>query len=206
MGIFLKNRHPLLRARNNSGTVLCNTILYDTIHGVKDVIQKFDKFLLKKNLKFEAVIVGGAAIILLNLTDRKTKDIDCLDPQISSEIYQASLDFLEAVETDLRPNWLNNGPEDLKSTLPKNWEMRIQKIFEGKSITFYTLGRMDLLKTKLFAFCDREIDFEDCLKLRPSAIELDQCFEWVTAQDGNPLWPKRVEEMFHLLKKALNDE
>ena len=47
----------------------------------------------------------------------------------------------------------------------------------------------DLLKTKLFALCDRGIDLPDCIALAPTAHELDECVPWLAVQDGNSqLW------------------
>jgi N-acetylglucosamine-6-phosphate deacetylase len=49
-----------------------------------------------------------------------------------------------------------------------------------------TLGRADLLKTKLFALCDRGTDLSDCVALAPTAAELDEAVLWLAEQDANP--------------------
>jgi hypothetical protein len=55
-----------------------------------------------------------------------------------------------------------------------------------------TLGRPDLLKSKLFALCDRGTDLPDCLALAPTAEELADCVPWLEVRDGNELWPEHV--------------
>ena len=41
---------------------------------VKETLQQFDKFLFKRGLRFEAVVIGGAALDLLGVISRPTKD------------------------------------------------------------------------------------------------------------------------------------
>ena len=56
-----------------------------------------------------------------------------------------------------------------------------------------TLGRADLLKTKLFALCDRGTDLSDCVALAPTAAELADAMIWLAEQDTNPGWPAHVK-------------
>ena len=56
----------------------------------------------------------------------------------------------------------------------------------------HSLGRADLLKTKLFALCDRGTDLPDCVALAPTAAELAEALPWVAFQDANPDWPAHV--------------
>lgn len=69
---------------------------------------------------------------------------------------------------------------------------RVERIFEGQALALDTLGRSDLLKSKLFALCDRGTDLPDCVALAPTASELDECLPWLDLQDGNELWPEHV--------------
>ncbi len=52
--------------------------------------------------------------------------------------------------------------------------------------------RPDLLKSKLFALCDRGTDVPDVIALAPTAKELAECAPWLEGQDGNELWPAHV--------------
>ena len=169
------------------------------------VIEEFDKFLTSKNLKFEATILGGAALNILRITSRFTSDVDCITPNLPKEIKEASSEF-QKMRKDLKliPDWLNNGPDQLVRELPDGWESRIVLGFKGESLTIYILGRPDLLKTKLFAFCDRtNPDYEDLLELKPTREELSDSILWVKDRDANPDWPANVEQNFILLRENL---
>lgn len=172
---------------------------------MKEVIQAFDDFLLSKRLTFEAVIIGGGALIILDVIDRKTKDIDCLDPKIPESVVKASMEFARTrQELGLWERWLNNDPLGLKQDLPSGWQDRLQEIYRGKALKFDTLGRSDLLKSKLFAYCDRtEPDRSDLLCLKPTSIELLEAISWVKMRDSHPMWIKHVDVAFSSLGKEL---
>ena len=110
----------------------------------------------------QAVIVGGAALSLLGLTERQTRDVDVLLPDLSAGI-----------------------------------------VFAGEAITMSTLGRDDLLKTKLFALCDRGTDLQDCLALAPTEDELSGAESWIVHQDTNPMWPEHVRGTLDDLRRRL---
>ncbi len=175
---------------------------------MKDVIKAFDQYLKSQSLKFEAVVIGGGALIIMDVVDRKTKDIDCLDPEIPKEVKEASKAFAKLRrEFLLDDNWLNNGPVTLKRELPADWRNHLQDLYVGEAIHLTCLGRADLIKSKLFAYCDRtNPDFEDLLKIKPTAKELEDSLEWVRFRDGNPGWPAHVDLAFSVLKKALKYE
>lgn len=175
---------------------------------MKKVIKAFDQYIKSRALKFEAVIIGGGALIIMDVVDRKTKDIDCLDPEIPQEVKEASKDFARLFrEHLLDENWLNNGPATLRKELPPDWRNRLQDLYIGEAIKLTCLGRSDLLKSKLFAYCDRTSpDFEDLLMLKPTTEELKDSIEWVKLRDANPGWPTHVEKAFVVLRKALKYE
>ena len=50
-----------------------------------------------------------------------------------------------------------------------------------------------LLKTKLFALCDRGTDLSDCVALAPTTAELADAMIWLAEQDTNPGWPAHVK-------------
>jgi len=62
----------------------------------------------------------------------------------------------------------------------------------GRDLGLDAVGRIDLLRAKLFALCDRGIDLGDCLALAPTAEELATIVPWVAVQDINPDWPAHV--------------
>jgi len=122
----------------------------------RETIARFDSFLHERGLGLEAVVVGGAALGLLGVTDRQTRDVDVLQPA-----------------------------------------------FSGTALTLRALGRTDLLKTKLFALCDRGTDLPDCVALEPTADELAEAQAWVALQDANPGWPDHVQRALDDLRGRL---
>ena len=93
----------------------------------------------------------------------------------------------------LQDDWLNNGPASLAPQLPPGWQERLQPAFTGAAIELRSLGREDLLRSKLFALCDRAIDLGDCVALAPTAEELRTLLPWIEYQDANPHWPAHVQ-------------
>ena len=172
---------------------------------MKLTVIRFDNYLEELNLQFEAIIIGGAALNIMDVISRQTKDVDFLDPDIPLEIKQASEDFAKKnPDLNLDPkNWFNNGPQSLIRDLPKDWRSDLQEIYKGKALHLWTLGRLNLLRSKLYAYADREQDYNDCMALNPTLSELDECKEWVLAGDISELWPERVEFIFQKLKEDL---
>ena len=185
-------------ARNN----IVSSSIYGIMYFMKDEIKEFDKFLYERGLKFEAIVIGGAALNIMDIVSRKTKDVDLIDPKIPEEIKNASIEFSKR-KPEIDHNWLNNGPISIIKNLPRDWRQTLEIIFEGNALTLRTLSRINLIRTKLFAFCDRQIDKGDCIALSPTEDELSLAIEWVILQDANEQWPSHVKEMINELKKEL---
>jgi hypothetical protein len=161
----------------------------------RETLEAFDRYLTGRGLRLEAVVIGGAALNLLGVISRATKDCDILDPPLPSLVIEAARSFAAEARTRgvvLQDDWLNNGPASLVSVLPPGWRERLQSVFSGSSIELRCLGREDLLRSKLFALCDRGFDLGDCLALAPSADELRAILPWLEQQDRNPDWPAHV--------------
>jgi len=120
----------------------------------RPTIEAFDRHLLGLGLRFEGVVIGGSALGLMGVIQRPTRDF-------AKTQRKAGVDLLD--------DWLNNGPMQLGDVLPAGWRERVERIFEGQVLVLTTLGRSDLLKSKLFALCDRGTDLP-----------------------GNELWPAHV--------------
>jgi hypothetical protein len=165
----------------------------------RDIVEGFDAYLAERSLTLEAVIIGGAALNLLGIISRATKDCDVLAPPLPAVIIEAAQAFAaekRAHGQALEDDWLNNGPASLAQQLPTGWRDRLQTSFVGKAILFWCLGREDLLRSKLFALCDRGIDLGDCLALAPTPEELRALRPWVEEQDTNEDWPAHVRMTF----------
>lgn len=174
-----------------------------------EIIVKFDAFLKAKKASFTGITIGGAALNLLGIISRETKDCDILDPDIPKAILNLAIEFAKTARAEgivIRDDWFNNGPDSLKKNLPKDWRNNLQVAFKGEVLTLFTLTRENLLKTKLVALCDRGTDKVDCIALRPTKEELHAAMDWVKYQDANPDWPKHVEEILADLAKDLGYE
>jgi Nucleotidyltransferase of unknown function (DUF6036) len=171
-----------------------------------EILSAFDRYLAERALRFDGVIVGGAALNLLGVVSRPTKDCDVLHPKLPEEIKAAARAFAADMRRDgeaLADDWLNNGPEALVEHLQPTWEERIQTLFTGVAIQLRCLGREDLLCAKLFALCDRGLDLADCLALAPTSHELAALLPWLEQQDLNPDWPAHVRATLADLGKRL---
>jgi hypothetical protein len=147
------------------------SIFYKDTMDPKHTIREFDRFLKGQSLEFNAIVIGGAALAILGIISRETQDCDVLDPEIPQEILEASQRFAREIkleQTSLNENWLNHGPESLRSLLRKGWKTRLKLLYQGSAITFHTLDRLDLLGTKLLALCDRGQDLADCIAMKPT--------------------------------------
>ena len=161
----------------------------------KETIKLFDDFLDKRGLRLSAVVVGGTALALLGVVSRQTRDCDVLDPQIPEDVKLAAREFAASrrdAGESLDDDWLNNGPASLIRQLPDGWKERLEQVFQGKALTLDSLGRTELLMSKLFALCDRGVDIQDCIALAPTADELLRIMPWLSEQDLNPDWPDHV--------------
>jgi hypothetical protein len=172
----------------------------------RETLTAFDHHLAAHRLRFRGVVVGGAALALLGLVARTTRDCDILDPAVPPDIQAAARAFAaerRRLGEILDDGWLNNGPADLARHLPHGWQERLVPAFRGRALELLTLGRADLLRSKLFALCDRGIDLPDCLALAPAATELAALLPWVEEQDLNPDWPAHVRATLEDLGRRL---
>ncbi len=171
-----------------------------------DTLTAFDEFLSTRGLRLDAVVVGGTALNLLGIIERPTKDCDILHPALSRDLIEAARDFatlLRAGQQVLADDWLNNGPASLTQHLPSGWQSRLQQAFLGKAIRLQSLGRLDLIRVKVWALCDRGFDLADCLALAPTKAELAAVLPWLEDQDANPDWPIHCRETVADLGKRL---
>ncbi len=161
----------------------------------RPTIEAFDAHLVGLDLRLEAIVVGGSALALLGVVSRQTRDFDIIAPELPPAILEAAKAFAREqrrLGVELLDDWLNNGPMQLGDVLPEGWRLRVVPAFEGKALVLQSLGRADLLKTKLFALCDRGTDLPDCIDLAPTVAELVEALPWVALQDANPDWPAHV--------------
>lgn len=145
------------------------------------LLPPFDAFLAARGLQLEAIIAGGAALALLGIAQRETRDFDLIEPSLSEALLEASRAPL----------------------LPEGWRSRLQPVFQGQALHLWSLGRPELLLAKLWALCDRGLDLPDCLALAPSPEELSQAASWIACQDLHPDWPSHVQATLEKLARRL---
>jgi hypothetical protein len=130
--------------------------------------------------------------------------LDLLESGIPIEIMSAAEDFAHI--HFLSKTWLNNGPSSLAADLTADWRNRLQPLYRGKVLNLSTLGRSDLIGTKLWAMCDRMHDVDDLVLLDPSDVEIALAVTWVNPRDANPDWPSHVETNVKELRRRLGRE
>jgi hypothetical protein len=164
----------------------------------RTVMAALDQELFDLGLRRELIVCGGGALLVLEIINRATRDLDILLPMIDPLLNEAAERVAQKLK--LAPHWLNNGPSSLVPDLPSDWQSRLELIYRGKALVLKGLGRDEMLLTKIYAFCDREEDWQDLKKLKPTLTEIEQCHAWVLVRDASEYWPKRVEECFARLR------
>ena len=168
---------------------------------IKETLKMLDME-LENTTGRDLFVCGGAAMFALGAWERVTYDIDTILPLIDEDLCAASERVAEKL--GLSKDWLNNGPDSLLQYLEKGWRERVVELYLGKNLCVYALGRSDLLKTKLWATCDRMEDIEDILFLSPSAEELLDAKEWVLKRDASSFWTQIVEESLKEIERRKN--
>ena len=172
---------------------------------MKEILSDFDSFLEEKGERFECILIGGAALRIMDVVSRFTRDADVLDPAIPDPIKDASVEFAEQYEKEeLSPEWFNDTAKAFSYGLPKGWRTRTVKIFNGKSLSFETLGRTDFIKTKVYAYCNRGSDLDDLKSLEVTEKELDDALPWLKERMPEKLFGDQVETSMAVLKEEIN--
>lgn len=147
------------------------------------------------------VILGGAALNLLGIVHRATRDVDVIalgqPPSHAAPHHLERPDTLpEALVTaaatvardlGLAQDWLNTAPAGQWDTgLPPGLEQRLHwRRFGGLDVGI--VDRRDLVFFKLYAAADdvgpESVHVQDLLALRPTAAELTDAAQWVQTQD-----------------------
>ena len=94
----------------------------------RTTIEAFDRFLAEQAYPCELIVIGGAALALLGIIRRPTRDCDVLDPLLESRLIAMSQEFAQrqtAIGVPLDQDWLNNGPVSLAAVLPSGWRSRV---------------------------------------------------------------------------------
>ncbi|TVQ77722.1 MAG: hypothetical protein EA369_08585 [Bradymonadales bacterium] len=177
----------------------------------KDVLQEFDEFLVQHKLKFKATLIGSGALHLLGIEKVATVDLDILEPGIPPRLKELSEIFRKRKIEDgwnLRPNWFSDGAAVFLKHYPRGWKNRTQIVFKGKALSLRAFGREELIKEKLWGFCeDRRRDLLTLVRLKPTERELKQAAKWVEGQAKTiPFWSEIVDRKLKEALRRLSDE
>jgi len=96
----------------------------------------------------------------------------------------------------MRETWLNDFASVFLENYPKDWSKRKQLIFKGKALTFHTVGRKELVYTKVWGFCQlRRADLETLKILKATKDELIEAIEWTKKQEPTTaFWEETVDK------------
>jgi hypothetical protein len=156
-------------------------------------------------ITWNLIVCGGAALAILNLVQRTTKDIDVIGKLEDEQIVYADFDlkFKEQISLiaeiyNLPPDWINTGPESfIQSGLPAGITERLTYKNYGKNLTIGYIDRYDQIFLKLYASVDRGgYHVDDLIRLNPTETELLNACQWVCEQDTS-------EGFYQLLKSML---
>jgi hypothetical protein len=167
------------------------------------VFRALDQELAKRRLQREIVICGGAALIALGVLSRETRDVDVLEPELDNAFLEAAKPVGKAL--GLHEGWLNNGPRDIAKELPKAWESRCTDVFKGSALQVRSIGRSDLICTKVYAAACRTDDIDDLVELTPTAAELKQAEAWTLKRDAADIWPRIVTECLAEVRRRMGN-
>jgi len=169
-------------------------------------LEALGELLTNRNLTFDIVVVGGGALLLHDLVDRPTQDMDVValvkggrwtSPKtLPAEFVDAVREVAAALDLPREPrdakDWLNTGPVFLRKLgLPDGFRRRAELRTFG-NLKVRLAARADLITLKLWAATDskrgarRKVDIEDVIKMSPSVAEIRDAVAWCAQKDGRP--------------------
>lgn len=179
---------------------------------LNEALEALGAYLSDKGLKYEAVAIGGGALLLLGCIIRPTKDLDVVALIDDNELISANplpAPLLKAIGEvgsafNLPSDWINSAPADLwRMGLPEGFQKRLDPL-HFKGLTIYCASRFDQICFKLYAAVDqgpRSKHFEDLKRLHPTSDELNIAGEWCKTHDVSEEFEKSLNEALRLLEK-----
>lgn len=116
--------------------------------------------LAKVRLKGEWIIIGGALLPILNISNRPTFDVDLIGPQKNQMDEQLQILKL-AEELKLSFENINQAASLFLLRIP-GWEKMLIELVRGKNMVLFRPNVTLFLILKINRFS--EIDYDDCLK------------------------------------------
>jgi hypothetical protein len=178
------------------------------------VLDAVGELLAANEARVSIVVIGGAALQLLGVIDRATRDVDIvaltrapgdlqelvrppepLPAALESAITQVASDF------GLPDHWMNRGPAGQWDVgLPQGFAERVQWRTHG-GLDVGVASRLDLIFFKLEAAADQPDSnsrhFDDLVALNPSDSGLEQAAEWARSKNVGPEYHEFIERAIH---------
>jgi hypothetical protein len=152
------------------------------------------------------VVVGGSALISLELVSRTTRDVDVVALLENGELVSAkplpeglvSAARQVAEDFGVPSDWLNDGPADLLELgLADGFLERGELRSYGPALQVIFASRLDQVHFKLYAVVDRGVgrDLADLKALQPTEPELLAAAAWSETHDISPGYREVLEEV-----------
>lgn len=171
---------------------------------LEHALEVVGEVLADRGHEIEVVAIGGGSLLLLQLIERPTKDLDIVAIVSAGGYLPAKPlpDFLASAVRDvaaaigLRDDWLNGGPTSLLDFgLPEGFERRTTtRRFGG--LVVQLAGRKDQVFFKLYASVDQGPKSKhavDLAKLEPSLDELTEAAAWCRTHDPSDGFAQQLE-------------
>ena len=147
-----------------------------------------------RGVHYTLAIVGGSALLALELVSRATQDVDVVAIVEAGQLLTAEplpdalLDAAHTVARDfgLQSDWLNPGPTTLLDLgLPEGFHERAERRTYGGGLDVLFASRLDQIHFKLYATVDQGAGkhLSDLRALAPTGQELLDAAAWSRTQD-----------------------
>lgn len=176
------------------------------------VLSAVGDLLAANGQRVSVVVIGGAALLLLGVINRVTRDVDVvavtakpgefkdlirppepLPPALTSAIQQVARDF------GLPPGWMNCGPAGQWDIgLPVGFADRVTwRVYGGLDVG--VANRIDLIFLKLEAAADQPTSnsrhFLDLVALHPTDLQLAAAKDWARAKNAGSEYQTIVDRV-----------
>ena len=124
--------------------MMCAMMKEDLLERLRRLDEDAD-LLYEDDRRFEMIVVGGSALILLDSISRATHDIDALN------VPRELADLIEKYD-------INTQAETYINNFPYNFESRLRPIaLKTRKINFYTASLEDIVIAKLYSYRDSDL-------------------------------------------------
>lgn len=164
---------------------------------LEKALQTLGEVLEDRSLSYELAVIGGSALMLIDLSVRPTRDLDVVAMVERGSYRKADplpAPLVQAIEEVARnlglpSTWLNPEPAALLDLgLPKGFETRTETR-NFASLVLHVASRKDQICFKLYASADlgpQSKHIVDLKRLEPTEDELLEAARWAIEQDPSP--------------------